>query len=102
MCHQAIIISFLYGNRRCYAGVRLTTPAQCVSKTSRRCFETKCMLITVLPFISDINECTGNPCHHNATCRNNKGGHTCHCKNGFNGNGTHCSGKYLFFIYLIF
>ena len=59
------------------------------------CFERRFMLIHILPIILDINECTDNPCHHNATCNNTKGGHTCHCKNGFNGNGTHCSGKYL-------
>ena len=46
-------------------------------------------------FISDIDECSLNKCHQNATCTNTKGSYNCTCKDGFVGDGKNCTGKTL-------
>ena len=46
-------------------------------------------------FISDIDECSLNKCHQNATCTNTKGSYNCTCKDGFVGDGKDCTGKTL-------
>jgi len=42
---------------------------------------------------SDIDECSLNKCHQNATCTNTKGSYNCTCKDGFVGDGKDCAGK---------
>ena len=41
----------------------------------------------------DINECSDNPCHVDATCTNTIGSFECTCKRGYRGNGLQCVGK---------
>ena len=41
----------------------------------------------------DINECSSNPCHDNATCTDNEGSFDCQCKDGFSGDGLSCISK---------
>ena len=36
--------------------------------------------------VSDINECTKNPCKNGAICVNLAGSYRCYCKSGFTGN----------------
>lgn len=40
---------------------------------------------------SDIDECSLNKCHQNATCTNTKGSYNCTCKDGFVGDGKDCT-----------
>ena len=42
----------------------------------------------------DVNECSTNPCHSNATCTNTGGSYTCACNSGYSGYGTTCAGNY--------
>ena len=37
-------------------------------------------------YITDINECSNNPCKNGATCVNLQGSYRCDCKSGYNGN----------------
>ena len=43
----------------------------------------------------DINECSLNPCHVNASCVDNDGSFVCQCNTGYSGNGLNCSSKYI-------
>ena len=56
------------------------------------------MIIVVINYTSDVNECTDNNggCEH--ICVNNEGSYSCSCKNGYslNINGRNCSGKNMF------
>ena len=49
-------------------------------------------------FISDIDECTEDPCDHN--CTNTDGSFTCSCNNGYelDDNGRSCNGMYIMLI----
>ena len=38
--------------------------------------------------VSDIDECTSNPCVNDATCVDDVNGYTCNCAAGYTG--THC------------
>ena len=42
--------------------------------------------------ILDVDECSNNPCHSNATCSNTLGSFTCTCKKGLTGDGRSCTG----------
>ena len=42
----------------------------------------------------DINECSSNPCHGNATCNNTAGSYMCVCDSGYSGDGFNCSGTH--------
>ena len=46
-------------------------------------------------FISDMNECSSDPCHTNATCTNIAGSYTCECNEGYTGDGYDCKGECL-------
>ena len=48
-----------------------------------------------MPFslYEDVNECSGSPCHVNATCENRDGTFRCYCKPGFTGDGYTCQGN---------
>ena len=48
--------------------------------------------IYFLFLISDVDECSNNPCHSNATCNNTLGSFLCTCKKGFTGDGRNCAG----------
>ena len=41
----------------------------------------------------DINECSSNPCHPNATCTDKDGSFDCECNVGYSGDGFNCSSK---------
>ena len=41
----------------------------------------------------DIDECSSDPCHSNATCNNTIGSFTCTCVSGYSGDGFQCIGK---------
>ncbi len=44
--------------------------------------------------IPDIDECSANNCHKEATCQNAPGYYMCMCKNGFQGDGVNvCEGE---------
>ena len=43
--------------------------------------------------ILDIDECSSDPCHSNATCGNTIGSFTCTCVSGYTGDGFQCVGK---------
>ena len=52
-----------------------------------------CKFMFLFSFFSlDINECSSNPCHQNATCQNTIGSFVCTCDDGYTGNGTDCQG----------
>ena len=42
--------------------------------------------------ILDVDECSNNTCHSNATCNNTIGSFHCTCKKGFTGDGRNCTG----------
>ena len=42
--------------------------------------------------ISDIDECTHQPCHPKAMCTNEVGSFKCECRSGYSGNGKTCQG----------
>ena len=42
--------------------------------------------------ILDVDECSTNPCHSNATCNNTLGSFFCTCKKGLTGDGRNCTG----------
>ena len=44
----------------------------------------------------DIDECSSNPCHGNATCNNTAGSYMCVCDSGYSGDGFNCSGTHNF------
>ena len=63
--------------------------------------------------ISDVDECSNNPCHSNATCNNTLGSFLCTCYKGFTGDGRNCTGMkckcqngwkftYIYTIFLLF
>ena len=54
-----------------------------------------CCFVTCILFL-DINECSSQPCHPNATCTDNEGSFDCECNVGYNGTGFNCSSKYIF------
>ena len=41
--------------------------------------------------ISDVDPCSGDPCHENATCTGAEGSYTCSCNDGWTGDGFICS-----------
>ena len=41
--------------------------------------------------ISDVDPCSGDPCHENATCTGAEGSYTCSCNDGWTGDGYTCS-----------
>ena len=45
--------------------------------------------------LSDVDECSSDPCHSNATCNNTLGSFMCSCISGYTGDGFQCIGKYL-------
>ena len=63
------------------------------------------MILVVIYYTSDVNECTDNNggCEH--SCVNNEGSYSCSCKSGYslNINGKNCSGnnKFEYFIFYI-
>ena len=52
------------------------------------------VLIRILFFYSDIDECTASSplCDVNAQCSNALGSYSCRCRLGFSGNGKTCNG----------
>ena len=58
-------------------------------------FLVKISLFVSFPDILDIDECTSNPCHANATCNNTVGSYMCACDPGYSGDGFNCTGKHL-------
>ena len=54
---------------------------------------THCLLLVLNSMFLDINECSSNPCHLNATCTDNEGAFDCECNVGYSGNGFSCSSK---------
>ena len=56
------------------------------------------MILVVIYYTSDVNECTDNNggCEH--TCINNDGSYSCSCQSGYslNSNSRNCSGKNMF------
>ena len=51
-------------------------------------------------YITDINECSNNPCKNGATCVNLQGSYRCDCKSGYDGNNCE-NGKKLFISFLV-
>ena len=51
-------------------------------------------------YITDINECSNNPCKNGATCVNLQGSHRCDCKSGYDGKNCE-NGKKLFISFLV-
>ena len=49
--------------------------------------------LIVILFALDIDECSSDPCHSNATCNNTVGSFTCTCVSGYTGDGFQCIGK---------
>ena len=47
------------------------------------------------PCTLDIDECSSNPCHANATCNNTMGSYVCACDPGYSGDGFNCTGMHL-------
>ena len=43
----------------------------------------------------DIDECSSNPCHANATCNNTMGSYVYACDPGYSGDGFNCTGMHL-------
>ena len=43
-------------------------------------------------FNLDVDECSSNPCHANATCNNTLGSYLCACDPGYSGDGLNCTG----------
>ena len=42
---------------------------------------------------TDLDECSHNPCHENASCQSTAGDYVCECIFGFTGNGSFCEGE---------
>ena len=42
--------------------------------------------LTYVYVITDVNECSNNPCKNGATCVNLPGSYRCNCKSGYTGN----------------
>ena len=49
----------------------------------------------MLMIITDIDECSSNPCHTNAICTDTNGSYTCTCNAGDTGNGFICTSNNL-------
>ena len=47
------------------------------------------------PYILDVDECSSNPCHGNATCNNTIGSHKCACYPGYSGDGFNWTSMHL-------
>ena len=55
-------------------------------------FLLKKILFVSFPYILDVDECSKNPCHSNATCNNTVGSYICTCDPGYSGDGLNCTG----------
>jgi hypothetical protein len=64
-----------------------------VSKICYLFLITHCLLLVLNSMFLDINECSSNPCHLNATCTDNEGSFVCQCNVGYSANGSSCSSK---------
>ena len=54
----------------------------------------------IFSYISDINECSSNPCENGGSCTDNVNHYTCSCADGYTG--IHCeTGKNLNLIFVI-
>ena len=49
--------------------------------------------------VTDIDECTSDPCQNGATCNDGTNSYTCSCAVGFRGD--HCEGRYCKIFYTI-
>ena len=54
------------------------------------CLDDKYMIQLLI--LTDIIECSIQPCDENASCENTAGSFTCTCNEGFTGNGFICTG----------
>lgn len=54
----------------------------------RACYNSDCLLFTVMFLFSDVNECLASPCKNGSTCVNKRGSYFCSCQTGFTGK--HC------------
>ena len=59
------------------------------------CKKKKKTLCVFYPYTLDIDECSSNPCHANATCNNTMGSYVCACDPGYSGDGFNCTGMHL-------
>ena len=53
------------------------------------------VFIHFCPYILDVDECSSNPCHTNATCNNTIGSYACACCPGYSGDRVNCTDIHL-------
>ena len=58
-------------------------------------------LITSICFVSDVNECLSNPCHHHGTCHNGIGRYSCTCPQGYTDNVCSAGMPYMIMFYTV-
>ena len=55
------------------------------------------VLVLLVLFNTDVNECEEDVCDSNARCFNTEGSHVCRCRRGFTGDGKTCTGINIFY-----
>ena len=65
-----------------------------IAKTPKSLFTSEVGHLLIIVFITDINECSSNPCLNGGSCTDQVNGYACKCQPGYAGRQCQTSKKY--------